>query len=257
MNLEFNLTLAEGYKSKSQISRRVTEGWIAASMYCPRCGHAPVKQFANNKPVADFFCEACASEFELKSKANKLGNTIADGAYDTMIERITSNANPDFFFLGYNRKTMKVKELIVVPKCFFVPSIIKKRTPLNADARRAGWTGCNILISKIPRQGRIPIIVDEIERSKESVIHQLSKAKRFETYDVEGRGWLFDVLNCLNEITEDVFSLQDVYAFSKILSQKHPQNNNVEAKIRQQLQMLRDKDYIEFLGKGQYRKVNN
>jgi type II restriction enzyme len=34
-------------------------------------------------------------------------------------------------------------------------------------------------------------------------------------------------------------------------------NNNVKAKIRQQLQFLRDKNVIEFVGHGQYRmKVN-
>ena len=35
----------------------------------------------------------------------------------------------------------------------------------------------------------------------------------------------------------------------------NPQNHNVEAKIRQQLQILRDLGFIEFLGKGQYRKI--
>jgi type II restriction enzyme len=33
----------------------------------------------------------------------------------------------------------------------------------------------------------------------------------------------------------------------------HPQNRNIEAKIRQQLQMLRDHGLIEFLGNGRYR----
>ncbi|MBQ1398560.1 MAG: restriction endonuclease, partial [Clostridia bacterium] len=37
--------------------------------------------------------------------------------------------------------------------------------------------------------------------------------------------------------------------------QKHIHNNNIEAKIRQQLQILRDKGFIEFLERGHYRKI--
>ena len=36
--------------------------------------------------------------------------------------------------------------------------IVEKRKPLSPTARRAGWVGCNILISKIPKQGIIEIV---------------------------------------------------------------------------------------------------
>ncbi|WP_216382230.1 hypothetical protein [Arcanobacterium phocae] len=61
------------------------------------------------------------------------------------------------------------------------------------------------------------------------------------------RGWLLDILLCIEQINEEEFSLQDVYEFEDILSQKHPQNKNVKAKIRHQLQLLRDKGGITFL----------
>ena len=38
MDLRFNTSLAEGYKSASQIARVMTEGWLARNMYCPICG---------------------------------------------------------------------------------------------------------------------------------------------------------------------------------------------------------------------------
>jgi type II restriction enzyme len=41
-----------------------------------------------------------------------------------------------------------------------------------------------------------------------------------------------------------------------IRTQKHINNNNVEAKIRQQLQLLRDKGFIEFAERGNYREVH-
>ena len=101
MNLNFNTKLAKGYSSNSQIARILTENWVKENSYCPCCGTLPLNEFENNRPVADFYCKKCSEEFELKSKSGKLSNTITDGAYSTMIERINSNQNPNFFFLTY------------------------------------------------------------------------------------------------------------------------------------------------------------
>jgi type II restriction enzyme len=46
-----------------------------------------------------------------------------------------------------------------------------------------------------------------------------------------------------------------VYQFEKQLAAKHPENNHIKDKIRQQLQMLRDKGIIGFNGRGHYRKI--
>lgn len=61
--------------------------------------------------------------------------------------------------------------------------------------------------------------------------------------------------------TEDVlkklpsnFSLDDLRPYHAALRQLFPNNRHVEAKIRQTLQILRDRGAIEFLGKGLYRK---
>lgn len=72
INLALNLNLAEGYKSKSQIARRLIEDWVLKNSYCPNCGYNPLREFENNRPVADFFCKVCIEEFELKSKGGKL-----------------------------------------------------------------------------------------------------------------------------------------------------------------------------------------
>ena len=65
---------------------------------------------------------------------------------------------------------------------------------------------------------------------------------------------MFDVLNCVNNIESNEFCLQEIYAYVEILQEKHINNHNIEAKIRQQLQILRDKGFIEFLGNGHYKK---
>ena len=38
MNLKLNVSLANGYKSNSQIVRLLTENWVLNNSYCPSCG---------------------------------------------------------------------------------------------------------------------------------------------------------------------------------------------------------------------------
>jgi type II restriction enzyme len=68
MNLNFNLSLAKAYKSKSQIARILSEDWLLKSAYCPGCGNNKLNRYRNNNPAADFYCFNCGSEFELKNR---------------------------------------------------------------------------------------------------------------------------------------------------------------------------------------------
>lgn len=71
MDLRLDISLAGRYSSLFQKIRIETEYWVAENLYCPICGFSHIQQYENNKPVADFFCEKCASDFELKSKKAK------------------------------------------------------------------------------------------------------------------------------------------------------------------------------------------
>ena len=257
MNLKLNGKLAEKYHSGSQKARVLTETWIGENMFCPRCGNHHISHFSNNMPVADFFCPECKSQYELKSKQGKIGTKIADGAYETMVRRITGNENPDFLIMSYSLNDMCVTNLFVIPKYFFMPSVIEKRPPLPQTTRRAGWIGCNILINKIPQQGRIDIIKDGVEKNQADVLKEISASQKLRTDDILARGWLMDILNCVNAIPSNNFKLLDLYAFENMLAKKHSENHNIRPKIRQQLQLLRDKGFIEFTGQGTYKKCKN
>jgi len=60
-------------------------------------------------------------------------------------------------------------------------------------------------------------------------------------------------MRCVERIGRDTFSLDDVYAFEDRLTALYPGNRNVRPKIRQQLQVLRDRGFLEFTGRGRYR----
>ncbi len=253
MNLKFNVKLADNYKSNSQIARVLTENWVKENSYCPNCGQLPLNDFDNNMPVADFYCLTCREEFELKSKNGKLSGTISDGAYESMIKRTTSATNPNFFFLTYDKNT--VNNFLVIPKQFFTPDIIIKRKPLSETAKRAGWIGCNIDISKVPESGRIFIVENSKIIDREKVHIKLKSTDFLKSKSIETRGWILDVLKCVEKIKKQSFTLDELYAFENKLKVKYPNNNHIKDKIRQQLQFLRDKGLIEFNGRGSYKKI--
>ena len=222
MDLHFNQNLPAGYHSGSQITRVITEDWMARNMFSPVCGASVLGHYKANKPVADFFCDDCKSDFELKSKESKtstVGKKITDGAYGTMIERITSLNNPHLFVMTY--ANWSVNNLLVIPKFFFVPDIIEKRKPLADTARRAGWIGCNIDIGSIPESGKIFIIRNSKQEDKSKVIDLYQQILSLQKTDIEGRGWLLDVLKCVERIPNDDFTTQEMYAFVDELQQKH------------------------------------
>lgn len=255
MNTYMNPSLTTNYTSNSQKARVLTESWTQENIYCMRCGNPQIKKFRNNQPVADFYCPHCHNIFELKSHAGHMGKKIADGAYDTLIARITSNTNPDFWILEYDNTNYHVENFLTIPKFFFTPDIIEKRAPLKSPARRAGWVGSAIIITEIPLDGRIYMIKEGQEIPHSIVMDQMKKASRFDINNITSRGWLMDTLKCVDKIQSKEFSLADMYSFEDILHAKHQDNNHIRDKIRQQLQLLRDRGYIEFLGRGKYRKI--
>ena len=74
-----------------------------------------------------------------------------------------------------------------------------------------------------------------------------------ELTNLDTKGWLLDIISCIEKLSKNRFTLQDLYDFEPYLRAKYPNNNNIQAKIRQQLQILRDKNYLMFESRGKYR----
>ncbi len=252
MKLGFEETQA-AYSSGSQNARLWTERWVKDELYCPNCGNPKLSQFPPNRPVADFTCGACNEEFELKSQKTAFGKTVRDGAFRTMCERLAASNNPSLVLLNYDLDRRAVKNAMIVPKHFFVREIIEECKPLKPTARRAGWIGCNILLNEIPTVGKIFIVRDGQPQPKDLVLANWKRTSFLSRESAEARGWLIEVMHCVDSIRQPEFSLNDVYQFEGKLSQLYPQNQHVRQKIRQQLQKLRDNGYLDFLGHGHYR----
>jgi type II restriction enzyme len=241
------------YQSASQSARVLTEGWVEQQAFCTNCGNDRLTKFANNRPLADFFCGSCNEEFELKSKKGTFGAKVVNGAYARKIERLNSNTNPNLLLLNYNLKQLSVTDLMVIPKHFFVPSVIEKRNPLRDTAERAGWVGSNILLRDIPDSGKIFIIKEGRSQPRQAVLQQWSRTAFLAREAVEARGWLVEVMHCVEAVEKSEFQIEDVYAQEAKLGQLYPANKHVREKIRQQLQVLRDRGYLDFVSRGNYR----
>jgi hypothetical protein len=64
------------------------------------------------------------------------------------------------------------------------------------------------------------------------------------------------VISPLSEKQPSEFSLSHVYQHCQApLHAAYPDNSNIQAKIRQQLQELRAIDLLEFVGRGRYKRL--
>jgi type II restriction enzyme len=170
-----------------------------------------------------------------------------------MIERLASNNNPNLLLLNYNLAKKSVTNALVVPKHFFIAEIIEKRRPLAPTARRAGWVGCNILLNQIPESGKIYFVRNGLLEPKRTVLTKWRQTLFLREQSAVARGWLVEVMKCVESLGKREFDLGEVYAFESHLSSLFPNNQHVKQKIRQQLQYLRDRGYLDFTSPGRYR----
>lgn len=253
MQLDMPGELAAGYRSPTQQARVVSEAWGEENLYCSNCTSDRLRRLPTNTPALDFECPRCASLFQLKSQRHRFTTRINDAAYNKMREAILKRRTPNILALHYEAARWTVENLILVPSFAFSLSCIEKRKPLSSLAVRANWVGCNILLSNIPLDARIAVVTGGTISNPRIVRQQYERLRPLEKLRIEARGWTLDVLNVVRRLDKPEFSLGEVYAFAPELARLHPQNKNVEPKIRQQLQELRELKILESLGRGHYR----
>jgi len=255
MILNLPVEVAFGYKSLSQKARVITEAWTEENMYCPACVSNRLERLRAGAEATDFICSRCEAGFQLKALSRPIGRKIVDAAYDAMMRSIVEDRLPHFLFLSYDNKKAVVNNLLVVPSFCLGQSAIEKRKPLAKTARRAGWIGCNIILDLIPPEGRIPAILDGEIITRSFVRKMFKKVEPLGKVASKKRGWTLDVLKTLRSLEKREFTIEDAYLFERDLSKMHPENRHVKAKIRQQLQVLRDLGYLKFLSRGFYRWI--
>lgn len=237
----------------TQAIKMLSEFWTANNIFCPICWSALI-QHKIDKPVNDLFCRDCKADFELKSSKGNLGKTIPWWAYEIMIKEMIDN--PMHLFVLKYSEDYTIKNFLVVPKYFFIPEIIQKRNTSKVKQKNWKirlWTWWNILFDKIPEGWKIHYIENWKYKTRTEILNEWEKIKFLEKEKSTSKGWIFDIMIYIEKLNKKEFTLDEIYSFEHELKLKHPENNNIKPKIRQQLQFLRDKWYLEFLEKGNYR----
>ncbi|MFH1146049.1 MAG: DpnI domain-containing protein, partial [bacterium] len=110
-----------------------------------------------------------------------------------------------------------------------------------------------ILLKSIPQTGKIFFVKNRQVEPKEKVRAEWQKTLFLrEEKEISAKGWLLDIMRCIEKLGKRKFVLDDIYAFENELSKLHSENKHVKDKIRQQLQVLRDNGYIDFISRGYY-----
>ena len=276
--------LATAYKSGSQKAGNVTEAWGADNFYCPNCSSPKLDWLKPGTKANDYRCPSCKFWFQLKSQKTRIANSITDGAYKAMMDAIREDRSPNFYILHYDLATWTVRNLLLIPHFAFPPSAIIKRKPLSATARRAGWVGCNFDLTRIPVEARIAIVANSEVASETVVREKFRRVKPLKDVSIKDRGWTLDVLNIVHRVVntralecgdtsplsdwqtclpvpkrghvralQREFTNADIYAFERELERLHPGNRHIKDKIRQQLQVLRDRNLLLHVGRNCWR----
>jgi type II restriction enzyme len=251
MNLQCRVELARTYKAGPQIARVLSEDWCGRELYCAACNSDRLLSSRANTPAIDFVCPQCDQCFQLKGFKTWNQKKIPDAAYDSMLRAIRSDRVPNLLVLQYSAGWL-ITNLLLIPSVFFSETIIEKRPPLSSKAQRAGWVGCNILLDRIPQDGKIAVVSNGSTVAQRRVREEFSRARKLAEVPLSVRGWTLDVLTTIRKLGKTRFSLQELYKLEPYLQNIHPRNQNVRPKVRQQLQVLRDLGLIEFTATGNY-----
>jgi type II restriction enzyme len=183
-----------------------------------------------------------------------LNGKLLGAEYSTTLASIEAEQHPSLILLRYSRTNMIVVDVRFIHRACITKSCLVARNPLGPNARRAGWQGSLIVLDQIPGTAKIDVVQAGVISSPRSVCIQWQIAQRMLQQNLESRGWTTDILRFLEQL-QPRFILKDVYCFERELGKLHPGNSHIRAKIRQQLQILRDLGLISFENRGEYRKI--
>lgn len=253
MNLRLPVELAQGYKSPSQQARVVTQAWARENLFCVSCSSLKLTAMPEGTEANDLTCSDCDLLYELKSKSSPILNKVSDAGYAAMMRAIRTNRTPNLLLLHYEKPQWVVKNLTLIPHFAFPESAIEKRNPLHDSARRHGHILCNIVLTNIPNDAKIPLVRNGVVVSQNQIREHFRRIEPLKRFRSRKRSWPLDVLRIVESLGKSTFSNDDVYAFEHALQELHPNNRHIRDKIRQQLQKLRDRNLLLHVGRNCWR----
>lgn len=119
---------------------------------------------------------------------------------------------------------------------------------ITGKLKLSNLTDIQRLLDSVPKETRIELPKYELE-SDEVYSYDIIKSSP------NILGWKKNIFDIIIKFSDNHFTLHDFEIYLSELKILHPQNNNIEAKIRQVLQQLRDLGLIKFEGNGSYMRL--
>jgi type II restriction enzyme len=252
MILQGDTAIGSRYTSAAQKSRVISEAWFGSNLYCLSCDQDKLTASAVNNRATDFVCPSCFQAYELKACQKRPKTRLVDGDYRALLGRISEGSTPALMVLERDENWL-ITGLTAIHHLFITADVVEARRPLSVFARRAGWTGCNIRLDLIAPDAQVEVITRGKENNPRFVRTAFQRFNSLNQVEPKSRGWTTLTLKLIRDLKEPCFSLDRLYQREDFLAAHYPGNRNIRAKIRQQLQVLRDLGFVSFEGKGRYR----
>lgn len=125
------------------------ERLVISNVDCFRCKRKrTLKPLVTNFKCADLICDFCGYLAQVKTSERvnieKFPNLVPGAAWEPQKERMDAGIFFPIFFVLISTMNDKRYSVWYLPTDFQNENMFKKRAPLKATARRAGWVGYNL-----------------------------------------------------------------------------------------------------------------
>lgn len=160
-----DMTVAEGYTSRSQVARIVIETWAALNLYCLHCEADDLSALPPNSEVSDLMCAHCDATYQVKSKEGRFGDTVLGANYDKYYAAANEHRFPHLLLVEWDARFSAVFVARAIRGDTVTPTRIIARKALASTARRAGWRGCTIDVSGL---SAVDLVVPDLRTKAET-----------------------------------------------------------------------------------------
>ena len=171
------------------------------------------------------YCAACGEDFELKSKRGPMGPKVADGSPGDQAQATGVGHEPQPGAAELRPRPLRGDRLVLRAEALFHRADHRGTAAARGGAA-GGWIA-DILLREVPASGKVWFVHGGEALGKEAVLEQWRSTLFLREAGVAARGWLIEVMRCVEAIGCPAFTLDDVYAFEDRLSRLYPGNNNV------------------------------
>jgi type II restriction enzyme len=140
--------------TKLQVLGDKGEELVRAKVDCPKCKKArkSLRILPRNFRCADLICDFCGYLAQVKTTTvddpTKLPKSILGAAWEPQRERMEAGIYFPLFIVATTGKSKSLPHIYYLPADFQTEAMFIPRTPLSSTAKRAGWQGYMIDLTK-------------------------------------------------------------------------------------------------------------